>query len=217
MSNQEQPASSGAPERRAMTPRMRLLWLAVLVVVQLMYFPINRTVQGGVVLDTPLDGYVPLWTVWIIPYMLSLLWWAVCYGWAAWKMEDDLYRAFVISFVTVMLTSYVIYIVFPTYVNRPELQGDDWLTRLVASLYENDRVNNAFPSGHTYNSVMIALFWSRWYPRQRWLWFTIAAIVVLSTLFTRQHNLPDLLGGILLAWLGYRFSLWWVARHPGRD
>ena len=169
MSNQEQSASSGAPERRAMTPRMRLLWLAVLVVVQLMYFPINRTVQGGVVLDTPLDGYVPLWTVWIIPYMLGLLWWAACYGWAVWKMEDDLYRAFVISFVTVMLTSYVIYIVFPTYVNRPELQGDDWLTRLVATLYENDRVNNAFPSGHTYNSVMIALFWSRWYPRQRWL------------------------------------------------
>jgi membrane-associated phospholipid phosphatase len=196
---------------------MRLLWLAVLVVVQLMYFPINRTIQGGVVLDTPLDGYVPLWAVWIIPYMLGLLWWALCYGWAAWKMEDDLYRAFVISFVTVMLTSYVIYIVFPTYVNRPELQGDDWLTRLVATLYENDRVNNAFPSGHTYNSVMIALFWSRWYPRQRWLWFTIAAIVVLSTLFTRQHNLPDLLGGILLAWLGYRFSLWWVARHPGKD
>lgn len=200
-----------------MTPRMRLLWLAVLAVVQLMYFPINRTVQGGTVLDTPLDGYVPLWRVWIIPYLLGLLWWAASYVWAVWKMEDDLYRAFVISFVTVMLTSYVIYIVFPTYVIRPEVQGDDWLTRLVAVLYENDRVNNAFPSGHTYNSVMIALFWSRWYPRQRWLWFTIAAIVVLSTLFTRQHNLPDVLGGILLAWLGYRFGLWWVARHPGRD
>jgi membrane-associated phospholipid phosphatase len=32
-------------------------------------------------------------------------------------------------------------------------------------------------------------------------------VVVLSTLFTRQHYLLDLLGGLAIAWLGYRFGI----------
>jgi membrane-associated phospholipid phosphatase len=195
-----------------MAPRVRLVWLAVLLVLQFLYFPINRTVQGGVVLATSWDYLFPLWPVWVIPYLLSLVWWMGCFVWAAWKMDDDLFRAFVISMVLVMLASYLVYILYPTYVVRPSPQGDGWLTQVVALLYKGDRVNNAFPSGHTYNTVMIALYWWRWKPRQRWLWLTITIVVLLSTLFTRQHNLPDLIGGIVFAWLGYRFGLWWVAR-----
>lgn len=196
-----------------MTPHRRLMWLLILFVVQFLYFPINRTIQGGVVLAIPWDDYFSLWPIWVLPYLLSLVWWTGCFIWAAWKMEDNLYRAFVISLVSVMLASYVVYILYPTYMVRPTLQGNDLWTQVLALLYANDRVNNAFPSGHTYNTVMIALYWSRWYPRQRWLWFTITIIVLLSTLYTRQHNLPDLLGGIVFAWLGYRLGLWWVMRR----
>jgi membrane-associated phospholipid phosphatase len=132
-------------------------------------------------------------------------------------MEDDLYQAFVFSLLTVMLVSYVVYIVYPTYVVRPSVHGDDWLNQMIAFLYLNDRANNAFPSGHAYNTVLIALFWWRWLPRQRWLWLTITVVVLLSTLYTRQHNLPDLLGGILFAWLGYRLGLWCVARRSRQE
>jgi membrane-associated phospholipid phosphatase len=198
-----------------MTPRARLVWLLALLFVQSLYLPINRSVQGGLILDTPLDAFFPLWPIWVIPYLLSLGWWLACYIWAACRMNDNLYRAFIISFVTVMLASYVVYILLPTYVIRPSLHGEDLFTRIVAMLYENDRVNNAFPSGHTYNTVLIALFWSRWFPRQWWLWWAISLVVLLSTLYTRQHNLPDLVGGIVFAWLGYRFGLWLVARRWG--
>lgn len=213
----QNPAPSQASAQRSMTAGARLLLLIALFGVQFLYIPINRTIQGGVVLNTPLDDAIPLWPIWVIPYLLSLLWWAASFIWAAWRMDDDLYRAFVISVVSVMLVSYVVYILFPTYVLRPAVTGSDWPSRVVAMLYESDRVNNAFPSGHTYNSVLIALYWSRWYPGQWWLWLAITIIVLLSTLFTRQHNLPDLLGGILLAWLSYRFGLWWVARGTKGD
>lgn len=189
------------------------MWLLVLFVVQCLYLPINRTIQGGVVLATSWDDYFSLWPIWVLPYLLSLAWWTGCFIWAAWKMEDNLYRAFVISLVGVMLVSYMVYILYPTYVVRPALEGNDLWTQVLALLYANDRVNNAFPSGHTYITVMIALYWSRWRPRQRWLWFTTTIIVLLSTLYTRQHNLPDLLGGIVFAWLGYHFGLWWMMRR----
>ena len=193
----------------------RLVWLVLILAVQSLYFPINRTIQGGVVLHTPWDAYFPLRPTWVVPYLLSLLWWVGCFVWATFRMPDKLFRAFAISTIAVMLTSYVVYILYPTYVVRPTVQGADWPHRLVAMLYANDQVNNAFPSGHTYNTVLVALFWSRWQPKRRWLWWAIAAVILLSTLYTRQHNLPDLVGGIAFAWLGYRFGLWWV-KHRSR-
>ena len=84
---------------------------------------------------------------------------------------------------------------------------------LIRFIYSHDRVYNAFPSGHTYTTMLLCLFWCRWRPRRCWLWIVTAVIVLLSTLFTRQHNLPDLIGGALLAWGGYRFGLWWAAKN----
>jgi membrane-associated phospholipid phosphatase len=211
-------SSTPAPTQNALHPRRtrrgRLAWLIALFVVQLLYFPLNRLIQGGVVLRIPaLDDLVPLWPIWILPYLLSVAWWTTCFLWAAWKMEDNLYRALMGGAIAVMLCSYLVYLFFPTYVVRPTITGSGPLYDLVRLVYSNDRVHNAFPSGHTYNAVLLALFWWRWQPRLRWLWVTIAALTVLSTLFTGQHHVVDPLGGALLAWLGYRFGLWWAARR----
>jgi membrane-associated phospholipid phosphatase len=204
--------SSRSHTSTAMSPSARIGWLVVLFLAQLLYFPINRNVQGGVVLDTHWDSAIPLWPVWAVPYLLSLVWWMTSFIWATWKMEDTLYRAFAVGTLSVIFFSYLVYIFYPTYIERPVLEGNNWATDLVRFIYSQDRVYNAFPSGHTYTTVLISLFWSRWFPRKRWLWITIAVIVLLSTLFTGQHNLPDLLAGTLLAWGGYRFGLWWERR-----
>jgi membrane-associated phospholipid phosphatase len=200
-----------------MTLQARWAGLVVVFLVQFLYFPINRSIQGGRVLATAWDAHIPLWQIWVIPYLLSLAWWAGCFIWAACKMDDDLYRAFIASLIMVMLASYGVYILYPTYVIRPPLEADDWLTRLVGLLYDNDRANNAFPSGHTYNTILIALFWWRWRPRQRLLWATVSLVVLLSTLYTRQHNIPDLIGGVAFACTGYAAGLRWAAlRSSGR-
>jgi hypothetical protein len=203
-------------EQSALTPRTRLVWLLLLFVVQFLYIPINRLVSGGGILDTPWDAYIPFWPIWVVPYLLSLLWWAACFIWAAWKMPDALYRAFIAAIVAVMLSSYVVYVVFPTYVERPVLNGHSWETELVRLVYRNDRLHNAFPSGHAYNTMLIVFFWWNWKRRLRWLWVGFAGIIILSTLFTAQHNLPDPIGGIVWAYLGYRFGIWWAARQETR-
>jgi len=208
LEQQEMPNQTST--QRAMTKEMRLVWLLVLFCVQFLYVPINRTMHGGVVLDTPWDAAIPLWPIWAVPYLLSIAWWVASFVWAAWKMEDRLYRAFVAGTLAVMLASYAVYIVYPTYVERPVLQGHGWTVDLLRLIYNNDRLHNAFPSGHTYTTLLIAFFWWRWRPDLRWLWGAAALIVILSTLFTKQHNLPDPAGGIVFAWLGYRFGVWWA-------
>ncbi len=73
-------------------------------------------------------------------------------------------------------------------------------------VYSNDKAYNAFPSGHVYFTTLIALFWARWYPRWRWVWAGSVVVVGLATLFTHQHYLLDPVGGLTLAWIGYRLS-----------
>jgi membrane-associated phospholipid phosphatase len=196
--------------RRA--PCNRLPCLLVLLAIQWLYFPINLVVQGGNVLKTPLDILIPLWPMWTVPYILSMAWWLACLIWAAWKMDDLTYRSFILSADVVMLASYIIYLMVPTYVERPTLEGNSWPIQWLQWVYSHDRPYNAFPSSHTYNTVIVFLFWRRWYPPLTWLWGGMVVIVLCSTLFTRQHNLPDLLGGILLAWLGVCFGLWFASR-----
>jgi membrane-associated phospholipid phosphatase len=197
-----------------MTLKIRLVWLVAIFLAQALYFPINRTVVGGVVLITPLDAWVPFWPVWAVPYLLSLLWWAGCSVWAALKMPASLYRAFVVGVLVTLLTSYAFYIIYPTYVERPLVEGAGWQFDLIRAVYANDCLNNAFPSSHTYMTMLMVFFWWNWQPKLRWLWLAIAVIIVLSTLFTGQHNLPDPVGGIVWAWMGYRLGLLWVRWRP---
>jgi membrane-associated phospholipid phosphatase len=93
------------------------------------------------------------------------------------------------------------------------LIGNDWATELLRYVYSNDDVYNAFPSGHVYLTTVISLFWMEWYPRYRWLWIAIVVSVLLSTLFTHQHYLPDLGGGLILAKNSLRFGEWWMQKR----
>lgn len=213
MSDQNCSVEAPGLKQSLVFPWHRIPWLLAIIVVELIYIPINRTMKGGVILQIPLDAYVPLWPIWAVPYLLSIAWWQVSFLWATWKMEEKRFRAFAIGTIAVMLTSYVLYIVYPTYVERPAVEGTGWTADLIRHIYRNDRLHNAFPSGHTYSTMLIVFFWWNWKPRLRWLWVAAGVIVILSTLFTGQHNLPDPVGGALWAWAGYRFGTWWVNRR----
>lgn len=185
----------------------RLIWCALLFGIQGLYFPLNRFLKGGVEFKTILDDSVPLWPVWVIPYMLVCGWWIVAYIWAAWSMEERLYEAFFIASAFVCVSALTVFAVFPTYVVRSPVDGDGWTTQILNWIYTNDHMYNAFPSGHVYITTLIALFWSRWFPRWKWLWVSTVVVIALATLFTHQHYLPDPIGGLLLAWIGYHIGL----------
>lgn len=193
----------------------RLIWCILVFGIQALYFPLNRFMQGGIELKTALDGYVPLWPVWVVPYVLIYVWWVVAAIWAVWRMDERLYEAFFIASAFVSVSAMTIFTLFPTYVVRPPLTTGDWSTQILSLIYSRDHAYNAFPSGHVYVTALIALFWSRWFPQWRWLWTATVIVIALATVFTHQHYLPDPIGGLALAWFGYRIGLWCVAdRRP---
>jgi membrane-associated phospholipid phosphatase len=191
-----------------MSLKKRFALVVITVAIQILYFPINRLMQGGVMIKTIFDPF-PLWAVWVVPYMLWEPTWIICLLYAAWKMEAQMFRAFVAAMWFTMLSGLTSFVVYPTYIERPTLVGQDIFTEMLRWLYTNDDVYNAFPSGHLYIITVIALFYTRWHPQGRWVWIAYITMVSFSTLFTVQHYLPDIFGGIALGWIGYHVGMWW--------
>lgn len=184
------------------------LGMTILVVgVTSLYFPLNRKLTGGFNLSTRFDTWVPLWPVWVIPYLLCLPVWVGGLIWAIWKMDEELFRSFISACLFVQMSAMSLFYFFPTYVKRPILNSGNWATQILQMVYRNDGDYNAFPSGHVYQTSLICLFYNHLYPGYSWLWTCIVVIVALSTLFTRQHYLVDPLGGLAIAWFGYRLGL----------
>jgi membrane-associated phospholipid phosphatase len=186
--------------------RQRLASLAGLLLLLALYFPINQTVTGGVTPDLALDARIPLWPVWVVPYLLTLPWWIASLAWGALKMDFPLWQRFALCLGITIAISYTTFILYPTYVVRPEISGGDVFSTLVVWLYQGDQVNNALPSGHTYTTLIIAVFWSQWLPKLKPLWIGIAVLVLLSTLFTKQHYILDLLAAALEVVVTYFLS-----------
>ena len=193
------------------------LYLLVFAI-QSIYWPLNQGLQEGTIFDTRWDKYIPILAVWIVPYSLAWPVWLAGYAWAALCMEEKLYRALIVASVLATVTAMITFALYPTYVVRPLLAGTDWATEWLRLLYNTDGVFNAFPSGHVYFTTIMALFWSRWHPRWRWVWIGFWLTVALSTLFTGQHYLPDVFGGAALAWVSYRVGVWFMGleRVDGR-
>lgn len=193
-----------------MSLKKRFLLTALVLFAQINYLIINQSISGGTLLKTFIDDWIPLRPIWIFPYDVLMPLWAGFLIAAAWKMDQTLLRTFVIASLITILPSMLLYVLWPTYVSRPELIGNDWATALLRYTYTHDHPNNAFPSGHVYLACHVAYFWSRWKPKLGWGLLLMVLIVMLSTLFIKQHYFLDLVGGLIFAGVGIGTANWLV-------
>jgi membrane-associated phospholipid phosphatase len=187
----------------------RLLFLAQ-VLVLLGYLITNRLLThlgGGTTFDIWLDRYIPLWPIWVVPYLSALVWWGISILWSYFRMDDSLYVAFVVGWLITCLVGYSVFVGYPNYMVRPEITGNGWAESVLRFVYGNDRTYNAFPSQHLWTTVLITLFWGRWKPRWRWPLWGYTVVVALSTLYTGQHWIMDVIGGTVLGVAGYFIGL----------
>jgi membrane-associated phospholipid phosphatase len=188
--------------------KKRVLLITGVILIQSIYTPTSLFLTGGIEPKLPIDIF-PLWTVWVIPYALCYPLWATALVWLTWKMDESMFRRTIAGLFFACTLGVSIFILFPTYVVQPELHGTDILSNILRSIQIAGGDHDALPSSHIYITVLLALFYHYWYPQYKWLWLSIVVIVSLSTLFTQQHYILDVIAGYLTAWLGYRFGLWW--------
>lgn len=147
------------------------------------------------------------WTTWDEAFPFTLWWtWVYMIPYAVGPLlVGTLRRTTFIWYVqratVVVVISLVIFAIVPTHTVRPNVQIDDSLT---ATLYRqmveiDDPPANAAPSLHVSLSCLLA--WAIAFDRPRW-WLAAlfgAILVWLSTLFTAQHHLIDVVTGAILA------------------
>lgn len=181
----------------------RVLWLAIILAALVLYFPINRVAKDGLQLMLPIDQFIPLYPPAIVPYLLGNILFIAFPIWAAIYAKPIEFESYTISILLVTAISYIIFLVFPTFVVRPDITSQDIFSKTIVTLYRVDRAYNAAPSGHTFYALLSFLYLERWRPMYKLVWLVFAVLIIVSTLLTKQHYVLDLISGLVLGILAY--------------
>ncbi|MDY0395213.1 phosphatase PAP2 family protein [Virgibacillus halophilus] len=186
-----------------MTTKRKILSLFLLLifpVFAVIYNYLNDHVGTATELKTFADNYIPVIPGFVIPY---ILW----YGFVFFYLVYYCFKNTKVYFFTVAtiavgeILCFTCYYLFQTTVTRPELHGNGLFTLMLQQIYEKDNPYNCFPSIHvlTTYAVMLASI----QVRNKHLFHTIVihvlgTLIILSTLFTKQHVFLDVAASMLI-------------------
>ncbi|MCR9191870.1 MAG: phosphatase PAP2 family protein [Gammaproteobacteria bacterium] len=94
---------------------------------------------------------------------------------------------------------------------RPELLFDLNVFGLYG--YHREHLYHSFPSGHTTLVTTMILGLILLFPKQRWWFFVVGTVVLMTRVLLTQHYLSDVLASICLVMLEYRLFMYIVARE----
>ena len=190
----------------------RLPLVGFLLTFQALYFPINWFLadKGGFVADIEaIDGNMPLLPIFVIPYVSSLLMLPLFVTVAAWKFPRELFQEYMIAFFTIMVFGFCIWLLFPAYVVKEPIEGSGFFLDMVKQLHGNDSnygTHNAIPSSHVYYVTLPMMYYLRYNPKLAIPFMIYAVVNALSTMFTHQHYLLDVVAGWAMVPLAYALS-----------
>lgn len=164
----------------------------------------QRTVRPHII-HMKVDDYIPFCEYFIIPYYLWFIFIAATVFYFAFINKNKKeYWQLVFSLGIGMTLFIIISLVFPNGQElRPSLSGNDIFTQMVRYLYKVDTPTNVFPSIHVFNTVAccIAVFRHKNFYFKRLVpavMGILGTLIVLSTIFLKQHTLLDVAGAIVL-------------------
>jgi len=171
----------------------------------------KRTDVHYFLIHSPLDDYIPFVEYFIVPYLLWFAFVAVAAGYFFFTDKSGFYR--LSAFLIVGMTFFLfLCTVFPNGQNlRPEtFARDNIFVDLVKYIYSTDTPTNVLPSIHVFNSigVCIAIWHSealKRYKKIRHGAYLLALLIILSTMFLKQHSVTDVIAALVLACVIYPF------------
>lgn len=182
--------------------------IIILIFQVVLYFGCEFFQKNPKNMDMPIDKKIPA-----LPYfaLIYVLWFPLIaiFPISLFKEAKNLYELYVICWVIDIVISVIIYLAYPTTCTRPKdlenIKGGWMLKILYKFSYKG---LNCSPSMHCSISTLVLIFAltaSTMPINLRIIYSTTALGIILSTLFTKQHVLIDLVTGVLLAMLIFLF------------
>lgn len=200
---------SGIVGQRASGALITIAFGVVAMMASLFYDALNHG-PNRIFLRTPIDDLISVVGAFVIPYLTLR---PLIYGSALLFLlfRARLYRSAALSMTIALVVSYACYALAQSFIERPVIAGEDLFSRMIRDVYASDAPYNDFPSLHASLATIFAIHWWR---VDRRIGLAVAlwvGLIVLSTVFVKQHYVADMLAGVLLAIVASRVSLRSVA------
>ncbi|WP_459501713.1 phosphatase PAP2 family protein [Bacillus sp. C1] len=178
-----------------------LSYILLLVLVSPLYDVLNKSGTHAVNVTTVIDDWIPFVKAFIIPY---LLWFPYLYGALIYYCFANRKQYYITLSGVILgkLACFSIYYFWQTTVPRPTVVGTDVFSSLVRYIYSIDQPVNCFPSIHVLTTFVIMLAAYKRREQHKWEYSILTffgTLIILSTLFTKQHAFLDAVSGIALA------------------
>ncbi len=189
------------------------LWFQLYWVIYVVwFFALDWTITNPTyIIHSPIDDMIPFCEWFIFPYcswfgllvaVTALLWW----------YDTPSYDKLCLMMFSGMTFCLILYMILPNGVDlRPTVEQvgrDNIAMDLMQLIWKADASNNVCPSIHCQSSACMALAFSesklaRNHPGRKVIAFGWAALICLSTMFTKQHSIIDVVCGLAVAAVWY--------------
>ena len=185
------------------------LFLLQLLVV---YGLIQVFISGGLVPQTQWDKIIPLVPAFIIPYVLYYPLLVVPF-WVTYKQDSNegLFAVATTFFLAATICN-LIFIIFPTTINRPPVPGDGVFAEAVRLLHAYDGSQALLPSGHVTYSLLANLVTWHFNKILSYKLLPVTLLIMSATVLIKQHYILDIFAGVVVAVGVY----WFVFRRTFR-
>lgn len=151
---------------------------------------------------TPVDALIPFVPEFIIIYWIAYVQW--CVGYIVLSRDSrQLCYSILSAEIVAKLICMVIFVIYPTTMQRAEITGTDLFSMLTNLTYSCDAADNLFPSIHCMESWLCFRGSMKMKHKYKKMFcalsFIFALLVFASTLFVKQHLFLDIFGGIAAA------------------
>ncbi len=180
--------------------RPRVVVPAVTMMVLVPFYLVIAAVTNDRPLHAPelaLDRMIPLQPPWSVVYLSYLL--SPFLPLIMIRQEEHIRRTF-LAWLMVWSVGYVWFLVYPTVAPRTdEVNGNGFFAWFLQGIYDADPPRNCFPSLHVATACVAALACGRVHRGVGLAAGGWAALIAVSTVFTKQHYVADVIAGIFLA------------------
>lgn len=187
---------------RKLDLRILLITIGLIIFEAVIFFLTKPFIQNPYVLGSFLDDKIPFIQhfIWIYVFWYLMLLIVPCY--VAKKNINSFYK-YVITFVITTLIAGIIFVSFPNTVIRADIHQTDIASKLVKLIYSLDDPGiNCLPSIHClYSFLFIFTIIDTKEKSPIWMKLiviTLSILVVLSTLFIKQHVIYDAIASFII-------------------
>lgn len=161
------------------------------------------------VIEAKIDRMIPFVECFVIPYIIWFPYIAATVIAFVFINKNDYYKL-CINLCVGMTLFLIISFIYPNgHLLRPTtFPRYNIFTDIISTLYKSDTSTNILPSIHCYNSIVV--FFAIWkseffkkYPIIIIASFILSTLIVLSTVFIKQHSIWDMISAFALSFIMY--------------